>query len=158
VVLELVDAALDGDNVTFSATVLLDGDDASELVVGTTAYRSPPDSLGPVSLFVDPLEINELGICMKVSSDEESEASTEEEAQNGAFHPLVELEGIEPSSAERSPHLIRPFLYRGLDGYRTDRSAGPEGPPPGLSPMSAFFHAVSGLSLLSTTASVAGLR
>ncbi len=30
--------------------------------------------------------------------------------------------------------------------------------PPGLSPRSAVFHAVSGLSLLSTTASVAGLR
>jgi len=35
---------------------------------------------------------------------------------------------------------------------------GHEGPPPRLSWKSAFFHAVSGLSLPSSTASVAGLR
>ena len=70
----------------------------------------------------------------------------------------MELEGIEPSSAERSPGVIRPFPSCGLDGYRAHGWVEPEGSPPGLSPMSAFFHAVSGLSLPSTTASVAGLR
>ena len=45
-----------------------------------------------------------------------------------------------------------------LDGYRAHGWVAPEGAPPDLSPMSAVFHAVSGLSLLSTTASVAGLR
>jgi hypothetical protein len=71
---------------------------------------------------------------------------------------VVELEGIEPSSAKRSLNALRPFPFCGLNGYRADGSVEPEGSPPSLSSMSAVFHAVSGLSLPSTTASVAGLR
>ena len=70
--------------------------------------------------------------------------------------PEVELGGIEPPSARWLPNSLRPFLHCGLDGYRTGRSADlTRRPPPGLSPMSVFFHTVSGLSLRSIHASVA---
>ena len=79
--------------------------------------------------------------------------------QNPGGPVVVELGGIEPPSARWSPDPIRPFLHSGLDGYRTGRSAEiTRISPPGLSPMSAVFHAVSGLSLRSIPASVAGLR
>jgi len=93
-------------------------------------------------------------------------ASGDRTLANDSRHPqtsiermFVELGGIEPPSARWSPTSIRPFLHCGLEGYRTGRSAGSaRKPPPGLSPMSAVFLAVSGLSLRSTHASVAGLR
>ena len=74
------------------------------------------------------------------------------------FFDMVELGGIEPPSASDSPSVIRPFPRSGftvatLPGQ--DRSRRPI--PPVLSPVSAVFHAVSGLSLLSTTTSVARL-
>jgi len=70
---------------------------------------------------------------------------------------VVELEGIEPSSAKRLPPVIRPFPDYG------STAAVPPGrvslrPPPDLSPMSTVFLVVSGLSLPSSTASVAGLQ
>ena len=70
----------------------------------------------------------------------------------------MELEGFEPSSAEWSLNALRPFPYYSLNGYCAHGWEGAETPPPDLSPMSAVFLAVSSLSKLSTTASVAGLR
>jgi hypothetical protein len=59
----------------------------------------------------------------------------------------VELEGIEPSSVKRLPSAVRPFPGLRLYGCRAAGSVGPaRRPPPGLSPTSAFFLAVSGLS------------
>ena len=74
-------------------------------------------------------------------------------------HHSVELEGIEPSSVERLPAALRPFPCLRLYGCRPAGSGEhARCSPPGLSPRSAVFHAVSGLSLPSSTASVAGLR
>jgi len=71
---------------------------------------------------------------------------------------LVELGGIEPPSASDSPFVIRPFPIRGFAVTTLSGQSGSHRPtPPVLSPESAVFLAVSGLSLLSTTTSVARL-
>ena len=69
----------------------------------------------------------------------------------------VELEGIEPSSAKGLQPAIRPFPIYDLTAVIP---SGPlsKAPLPDLSLMSAVFRAVSGLSLRSFTASVAGLQ
>lgn len=71
--------------------------------------------------------------------------------------PIVELGRIELPSARRLPDVLRPFprvrLAVNASPGRLNRSS-----PPSLSSKSAFFHAASGLSLPSTTASVAGLQ
>ena len=70
---------------------------------------------------------------------------------------IVELGRIELPSARRLPDVLRPFprvrLAVNASPGRLNRSS-----PPSLSSKSAFFHAASGLSLPSTTASVAGLQ
>lgn len=72
---------------------------------------------------------------------------------------VVELEGIEPSSAKRSTSALRPFPRSRHYGWRTAGSEEHAGcSPPGLSLGSAVFPAVSGLSLRSAAASVAGLQ
>jgi len=69
----------------------------------------------------------------------------------------VELEGIEPSSAKRSPTLLRPFPCPSLYGWLVAGSTG-------LAPTASSLRDVSGLSHRqrsfppSTTASVAGLQ
>ena len=70
----------------------------------------------------------------------------------------MELGGIEPPSARWSPNLLRPFPTSQLTAAEPAGRPAPKGPLPGLSPASAVFHAVSGLSLRSSTASVAGLQ
>ncbi len=70
---------------------------------------------------------------------------------------LVELEGIEPSSDEGSPHVIRPFPVRPLAARTTPGRTG-------RSPAAGSFPEASGLShrqpslRLSPSASVTGLR
>ena len=74
------------------------------------------------------------------------------------IHDLVDLGGIEPPSASDSPFVIRPFPIRGFAVTTLSGQSGSHRPtPPVLSPESAVFLAVSGLSLLSTTTSVARL-
>ena len=69
----------------------------------------------------------------------------------------MELEGIEPSSAKRSPTLLRPFPCPSLYGWLVAGSTG-------LAPTASSLRDVSGLSHRqrsfppSTTASVAGLQ
>ena len=75
---------------------------------------------------------------------------------NSAEHPVVELGGIEPPSARWLPNLLRPFPTLPLNSCGTGGSADLR-QLPGLSPTSAVFHAVSGLSLRSIPTSVAGL-
>lgn len=72
-------------------------------------------------------------------------------------YPIVELGGIEPPSARWSSTLLRPFPTSQLTAAEPAGRPTPKGPLPGLSPVSAVFHAVSGLSLRSTPTSVAGL-
>lgn len=72
-------------------------------------------------------------------------------------YPIVELGGIEPPSARWSPNLLRPFPTSQLTAAEPAGRSAPRGPLPGLSPASAVFRAVSGLSLRSTPTSVAGL-
>jgi hypothetical protein len=62
---------------------------------------------------------------------------------------VVELGGIEPPSVMRSPYALRPFPRFRLAVAGLPGQAVLADPPPGLSPVPAFFHAVSGLSLLS---------
>ena len=70
----------------------------------------------------------------------------------------MELGGIAPPSASDSPLVIRPFPIRGFAVTTLPGQGGSQQPtPPVLSPESAVFLAVSGLSLLSTTTSVARL-
>ncbi len=76
---------------------------------------------------------------------------------DGCGPDLVELGGIEPPSARWSPNLLRPFPTSQLTAAEPAGRPAPRGPLPGLSPASAVFHAVSGLSLRSTPTSVAGL-
>lgn len=60
---------------------------------------------------------------------------------------MVELGGIEPPSVERLSSALRPFPRSRLYGCRAAGSVGSaRESPPGLSPRSAVFHAVSGLS------------
>jgi hypothetical protein len=80
-------------------------------------------------------------------------------ARELSLRALLELGGIEPPSAKRSTSALRPFPRSRHYGWRT---AGSEDharwPPPSLSSMPAVFPAVSGLSLRSAAASVAGLQ
>jgi hypothetical protein len=72
---------------------------------------------------------------------------------------LLELGGIEPPCLKRSTAALRPFPRSRRYGWRTAGSVGhARCPPPSLSSMPAVFPAVSGLSLRSATASVAGLQ
>src|SRR5688572_8844593 len=70
---------------------------------------------------------------------------------------VVELGGIEPPSAERSPSSLRPFPRLRLDGYRTAGSVE-------LALTAGSFSDVNGLSRRQrsfpppSTASVAGLQ
>jgi hypothetical protein len=77
---------------------------------------------------------------------------------NSGGTPRVELGGIEPPSAEWSPNPLRPFPTSQLTAAEPAGRLVPKDPLSGLSLTSAVFHAVSGLSLRSTHASVAGLR
>ena len=70
---------------------------------------------------------------------------------------LVELGGIEPPSASDSPFALRPFPSLRISVSALPGQMDPKTTPPDLSPMSACFPAVSGLSLPSTTTSVARL-
>ena len=62
-------------------------------------------------------------------------------------HHIVELGGIEPPSVEWMTTALRPFPWTTAQRLPYRRVGWPpRGPPPGLSPGSAVFHAVSGLS------------
>jgi len=61
----------------------------------------------------------------------------------------VELGGIEPPSVDGWALALRPFPSLRLLAAAPPGRLGPKAPPRGLSPGSAFFHAVSGLSLRS---------
>ena len=71
----------------------------------------------------------------------------------------MELGGIEPPSAVGKTFTLRPFPSVWLAVATLPGQAGHEDPAAGsILRVSAFFRAVSGLSLRSTIASVAGLR
>ena len=69
----------------------------------------------------------------------------------------MELGGIEPPSVSDSSSAIRPFPSLWFSAPTLPGQLSQKTSPPVLSPASAVFPTVSGLSLLSTTTSVARL-